>query len=165
MKKLLLTISILFFTFSGYAQEENTTYYLIRHAEKDRSDENNKNPELTEIGKQRAIKWSDIFRNVSFDAIYTTNYHRTIQTALPTSISQNVELQYYDPKQMYNDTFKKNTTGKIVLIVGHSNTTPQFVNKILGKDKYDDIDDSNNSNLYIVTCNNELKDVQVLYIE
>ena len=41
--------------------------------------------------------------------------------------------------------------GKTVLVVGHSNTTPQFVNAILGVDRYSDIQDNNNANLYIVT--------------
>jgi len=42
------------------------------------------------------------------------------------------------------------TIGKTVLIVGHSNTIPGLVNKIIKKDKYDQIKDYNNSNLYII---------------
>ena len=52
---------------------------------------------------------------------------------------------------MYSESFQYNTKGKTVLIVGHSNTTPMFANKILGKQVYKAIDDKNNSNLYIVT--------------
>ena len=36
-------------------------------------------------------------------------------------------------------------------MVGHSNTTPAFVNTILGDNLYAQIDDNNNANLYIVT--------------
>ena len=36
-------------------------------------------------------------------------------------------------------------------MVGHSNTTNVFANKVLGFDKYEEIKDNNNSNLYIVT--------------
>jgi bisphosphoglycerate-dependent phosphoglycerate mutase len=52
---------------------------------------------------------------------------------------------------MYDAVFKHATKGKNVLVVGHSNTTPFFANKILGKDLYKEIEDDNNSNLYIVT--------------
>ena len=37
-----------------------------------------------------------------------------------------------------------------VLIVGHSNTIPTFVNELIREKAYPDIEDSNNSNLYIV---------------
>ena len=55
---------------------------------------------------------------------------------------------------MYSEVFQNNTKGKTVLVVGHSNTTNVFVNKILGIEKYDEINDNNNSNLYIVTISN-----------
>jgi 2,3-bisphosphoglycerate-dependent phosphoglycerate mutase len=37
------------------------------------------------------------------------------------------------------------------LVVGHSNTTNVFANKVLGLEQYKQINDRNNSNLYIVT--------------
>ena len=55
---------------------------------------------------------------------------------------------------MYSDVFQNKTKGKTVLVVGHSNTTNVFVNKILGIDKYDEIKDNNNSNLYIISIIN-----------
>ena len=41
-----------------------STYYFIRHAEKDRSDSNNENPHLIDIGKQRAQHWNEVFKNI-----------------------------------------------------------------------------------------------------
>lgn len=137
-----------------------TTYYFIRHAEKDRNEKNNDNPDLTEKGIQRAENWMAVFDKVPFDIIYSTNYNRTIQTANPTAKHKNLEVQIYDPKALYNEDFKSKTKGKKVLIVGHSNTTPQFVNKVLEMEKYPDIDDLNNSNLYILTIsNNTISDI------
>ena len=63
---------------------------------------------------------------------------------------------------MYSDSFKENTLGNTVLVVGHSNTTPNFVNTVLAKDQFDLIDDSNNGNLYIVTIIGDQKSVQLL---
>ncbi|MCF7567963.1 histidine phosphatase family protein [Sabulilitoribacter arenilitoris] len=136
----------------------------MRHAEKDRSNKTNKNPHLTEIGKKRAKKWSKVFSNIKFDAIYSTNYNRTKETAQPTATKKGLELTLYHPYKLDTKTFLKNTKGKTILIVGHSNTTPMLVNAFLGFKKHEDIDDSKNDNLYIVTViANKISD-QVLTI-
>lgn len=146
-------------------REEVTTYYLIRHAEKNRTDSSNKNPELTEKGLKRAQKWASTLKNIKFDGIYATNYKRTIQTAQPTANANHISIQLYDPLNLYSESFKKATKGKNILIVGHSNTTPLFANKIIGKNKYPEIDDSINSNLYIVTVNKNSKTSVLLSID
>ena len=150
MKKLVVLLVILFCSLSSFAQEVST-YYLVRHAEKDRSDKTNSNPELTDLGHQRALRWSSVFENVTFDVVYSTNYLRTIATAKPTASAKGLEIQFYNPRELYSKDFQQETLGKTVLVVGHSNTTPQFVNAILGIDRYTDIQDNNNANLYIVT--------------
>ena len=150
MKKLVVLLVILFCSLSSFAQEVST-YYLVRHAEKDRSGKTNSNPELTDLGHQRALRWSSVFENVTFDAVYSTNYLRTIATAKPTASAKGLEIQFYNPRELYSKDFQQETLGKTVLVVGHSNTTPQFVNAILGIDRYADIQDNNNANLYIVT--------------
>ena len=65
---------------------------------------------------------------------------------------------------MYNLEFQQKTKGKTVLIVGHSNTTPAFVNAILKNKKYGDLPDDENGGLFIVTVtpNNKVSS-QVLY--
>ncbi len=128
----------------------SSTYYFIRHAEKDRSDSLNDNPHLVEIGNQRAEHWNEIFKNVKFDAVYSTDYNRTKETATPTAIKNNLELKIYNPKTIDIPSFLKKTEGKTILVVGHSNTIPNFVNTVIGTNKYSEIEDSNNSNLYIV---------------
>jgi len=143
---------------------ETSTYYFIRHAEKDRSNGADKNPHLTEIGQLRAIHWSEIFGDVKFDAVYSTDYNRTKETAQPTATKNNLEITLYNPKAINAKSFMEDTKGKTVLVVGHSNTTPEFVNTILGHKKYDDIDDSNNGNLYIVTVTGDIITDQFLVI-
>lgn len=145
------------------AQAEVTTYYFIRHAEKDRSDAANKNPNLTDQGKKRAQDWATILKDIELDAVYSTNYNRTMQTAAPTAKDHNLEVLDYDPRTLYSDDFKKETLGKTTLVVGHSNTTPAFVNTILKEKKYENIDDRNNGNLYVVTIVGETKEVKLLH--
>ena len=61
------------------------------------------------------------------------------------------------------------------MIVGHSNTIPNFVNGLIEKDFYDQIDDLkdfydqiddlNNSNLYLVNICEDIVSHQLIYIE
>ena len=151
---LIITLSLPSFSQDKDELNTTTTYYFIRHAEKDRSDAANRDPHLTEAGKARAEKWSTIFNDVKFDAVYSTNYNRTKETAQPTADKNNLEITIYDPRVLNSETFEKETKGKTVLVVGHSNTTPAFVNSVLRARKYEDIDDNNNGNLYIVSIKN-----------
>jgi broad specificity phosphatase PhoE len=161
MKKLLLLVIFVFTTLISCTTEETTTYYLIRHSEKDRTDKTNRNPSLNEKGQERAVKWANYFENINLDAIYSTKYNRTLQTASPTAAKKNLPVQNYDPRNMYTDEFKTATTGKTVLIVGHSNTTPVFANKILGKKKYENLSDNDNASLFIVTVSGDKKTSKV----
>ena len=86
-------------------------------------------------------------------------------TASPTAKSKELEIQLYDPRGLYDEEFREATAGKTVLVVGHSNTTPAFVNAILGEDRYEDMDDMDNSSLYVVTKIGEQVAVQVLKMD
>ena len=142
----------------------STTYYLIRHAEKDRSDPTNKNPELTPEGIERAKNWANYFENIEIDEIYSTEYNRTMQTVENTASEKQLTIKLYDPSDLYNVEFKKLTQGKSVLIVGHSNTTPQFVNAIIEEDKYPDIDDNENGLLFVVRLTDNNANVEIVTV-
>ncbi|UWX56394.1 histidine phosphatase family protein [Maribacter litopenaei] len=131
-----------------------STFYLIRHAEKDRSDPEDADPELNQKGLGRAMHWAEILNEIDLDAIYSTNFNRTSMTAAPTSVKKNIDVQYYDPRVLDIDQFKKDNLNKDVLVVGHSNTTPQFVNLLMGEEKYTQIDDNENGTLFVVTIVN-----------
>jgi 2,3-bisphosphoglycerate-dependent phosphoglycerate mutase len=157
MKKFLLLFILTLCLLGACNVRETTTYYLIRHAEKDRTEKTNSNPNLNKKGQERAKRWANYFENIDLDAIYSTKYYRTMQTAKQSADSKNLEIQNYDPKKMYDAVFQKETKGKKVLIVGHSNTTPVFVNKILGEKKYENMNDTDNSSVYIVSITGNKK--------
>ncbi|NQX84654.1 MAG: histidine phosphatase family protein [Flavobacteriaceae bacterium] len=156
MKHLLTLILCVTFVNATPAQEATATsnksiYYFIRHAEKDKSNKNNKNPNLLMEGVLRAAKWSLVFDHIKFDAVYSTDYTRTRDTAKPTAEKNGLDLIIYAPQETDVQTFLEITKGQTVLVVGHSNTTPMFVNSILGTEKYQNMNDSQHANLYIVT--------------
>lgn len=128
-----------------------STYYLIRHAEKDRSNPDDRDPELNQRGLGRAMHWAEIFQDTPLDAIYSTEYARTTMTAAPVAVKKDITVTYYDPDMLGIESFKADNLGKNVLVVGHSNTTPEMVNRLVGEDLYSGMDDSDNGSLFIVT--------------
>ncbi len=142
-----------------------STFYFIRHAEKYRSDLEDVDPELNQKGLGRAMHWAEILGDVPLDAVYTTDFERTAMTAAPTSVKNDITVQYYEPETINIEQFKADNLGKNVLVVGHSNTTPEFVNKIVGEDAFMDMDDTDNGSLFIVQLVNEHVTVQRLHFD
>lgn len=158
MKKYLLIALFLIFQIS-FGQDSTTTYYFIRHAEKvDAS----KNPDLSTAGFERARIWDEIFADVKFDAIYSTDFKRTLQTVTPIAATQKIAIKLYDPNTVSAAIFKKENLGKKILIVGHSNSIPQFVNQLINEKIYLDIADTTFGNLYIVVISNNTINHQLL---
>ncbi|MEC5165489.1 2,3-bisphosphoglycerate-dependent phosphoglycerate mutase [Flavobacterium sp. PL11] len=145
MKKIFIILT--FFIFQLSIGQNITTYYFIRHAEKI---DDSKNPDLSNTGLERAKSWNQLFSQIKFDVIYSTDYNRTLQTVEPIAISQNIKTTIYDPKTVDINKFIKKNLGKKVLIVGHSNTIPKFINQIIDQEVYKDIEDNTFGNLYIV---------------
>lgn len=140
---------------SETATAATTTYYLIRHAEKDRSDPENKDPQLTEQGNLRAAHWAEYFKDIPLDVVYSSDYHRTRQTAQPTADSKELALKIYQAGNLYNRDFVKETQGKQLLIVGHSNTIPTLVNQLVQKHTYQEMNDKDNASLFVVIMNDK----------
>ena len=156
MKKHFILLLVITISLSSCAQDteppaETSTFYFIRHAEKDRTNMDDRDPKLKEEGLLRAAKWGLVMQNVTFDAVYSTDYNRTKQTAQPTAEKSGLELTLYDPSNLDGKAFLEANSGKNVLVVGHSNTTPQFVNAVLGSAKYQDMNDNDNASIYIIT--------------
>lgn len=152
-------------TISQSNLNSTTTYYLIRHADKIRTNPTDTNPDLNERGYLRAENWKKVFQHIPFNAIYATNFIRTIKTVEPIAILNKLEIQLYQPTKINIYQFKQDTMGKNVLIVGHSNSIPQFVNSLINQEKYKEIDDNEFSHLYIITIKeNQISDL-LLYID
>lgn len=135
-------------------QHPITTFILVRHAEK--AKDGSKNPSLTEKGNQRAERLKKMLQSVEVTTIYTTDYNRTRQTVAPIAKSLNLEAQIYSPHQKeILDQLKKEHAGEVILMAGHSNTVPGMVNYLIGEEKYQDLDESDYDNLFIVTLVND----------
>ncbi len=134
------------------AINNSTTFYFFRHAEKEF--DGTHNPDLSIAGKKRAQNYGTYFKDIKIDAIYTTDFKRTKNTIQPIAENKKLEPIIYNPSQINYTDFVSEHKNQTLLIVGHSNTTPDFANKIIGKMTYDQIDENNFSNIYKVTIIN-----------
>ncbi|MBZ9778129.1 histidine phosphatase family protein [Psychroflexus sp. CAK8W] len=126
-------------------EAQTTTYYFLRHAEKDTLDPNDKDPQLTEEGIKRANYLAKVyFADKELDLFYSTDFSRTIQTLIPTVHYYKGDILSYDggKDSLFTKKFWQDTYGKNVVVVGHSNTSPRFVNEILAENKYEKLDES-----------------------
>ena len=144
--RLLLTIFLAF----SIPENDCSTFYLIRHAEKVRTNKSDRDPALNEKGIIRAFNWRDFFIDKDISKIYSTNYKRTLETVKPIEVATGLTAILYSPSSIDYENFISSNKGEIVLVVGHSNTIPDFVNELINDQVYSQIDDLNNSNLYIV---------------
>ena len=129
------------------ANENTTTIFLIRHAEKQ---DDTKNTDLSAEGFERAENWRKYFENTQIDAFYSSGFQRARHTCQPMAFSRDKNIMIYKNHLMnLKDIIAKNR-GKTVLIVGHSNRIPTFINSLLGEEKYPEILESEFGNLYII---------------
>ena len=130
------------------------TVYVVRHAEKISSTDSAakmmaNDPPLSEAGKVRALVLKDELKNKHIKHIYSTNTIRTRSTAEPLSQATKINIESYsnvDSLVNVVQSMKGN-----VLIVGHSNTVDDIVNKLCGQTKIAmDLNDKEYDNLFVV---------------
>lgn len=110
------------------------TIYLVRHSEKDLTSDNHSDPPLTPCGEQRSESLSSFLSAVDLDVIYSTNYNRTKNTALPTATSKGLEIKEYDSENLKDFSNFLLESKKNALVVGHSNTTGILAGLLVGKE-------------------------------
>tara|TARA_B100000963_G_scaffold86774_1_gene74421 strand:- start:213 stop:740 length:528 start_codon:yes stop_codon:yes gene_type:complete len=135
---------------------ETFTIYLIRHSEKDILSENQMDPPLTKCGMERSEYLGSFFEDINIKDVYSTNYLRTIKTAMPTAFSKKVSIQYYDSNNLRLFSEQLLNSKQNSLVVGHSNTTPILAGLLTGKDM-NSIDENIYNRIYkvIISQNNK----------
>lgn len=151
MKKLLLTTLLFAFTILVFAQDE-TTFILVRHAEK--ASDGTRNPPLNEEGKVRSANLAEMLSNQEIVALYSTPFKRTQETLQPIADMKDLEVQSYDPyaKGEWLASLAEKHPGGTVVISGHSNTIPSLANALLGNESFSQFDESDYSNLIIIVA-------------
>lgn len=135
--------------------QATTTMIFVRHAE--RALEPADDPGLNEAGKRRVAELTRQLVNADviagIDAIYSTPFRRTLETAQPLATALGLEVNQYDPadNEAVLAEILKAYKGKIILVVGHSNTVPTLIADLGASKKVPPIGHSEYDNIYIVS--------------
>ncbi|MFN9502859.1 MAG: hypothetical protein ACK57K_16185, partial [Chryseotalea sp.] len=72
-----------------------------------------------------------------------TNFKRTQQTVLPVAQAKGLAIQTYQHAEInWLQKIARENPGKIILMVGHSNTIPDIANTLLGEKKFEQYPDT-----------------------
>ncbi|MEM9173339.1 MAG: phosphoglycerate mutase family protein [Pseudomonadota bacterium] len=138
-----------------FESQATTTLIFVRHAEKAAAPA--QNPGLSDDGQRRALALkhmlSDLDVVAGVDEIYVTQYRRTGETAAPLASVSGIEPRAWDASDTAGEVNRilMAHKGKIVLIVGHSNTIAPMIAELGGSKKLPPIAEAEYDNLYIVT--------------
>ncbi|MFC7291489.1 SixA phosphatase family protein [Hirschia litorea] len=156
MKKFLFGIAIALFLnacATNTPADNITTVYLVRHAEKE--NDGTKDPSLSQQGQVRATYLAQLLNDVKLDAIYSTPYRRTTETAAPVLTQSGLDsLTSYAGNDLEDVAQKIHAKQGTYLIVGHSNTTPQLVSILIQRDVAP-LEESDFDRLYKVTLHSD----------
>lgn len=133
------------------SQSNVTQIYILRHAEKESATE--ENPDLSELGIKHASYWKKVLQHIKFERVFTTDFIRNIKTAEILSSDLSIKPEIYYPMSFDILNFIKEIQGQKVLIIGHSNTIPDMVNRIINETIYPPMSHKNYNLLYQITIN------------
>lgn len=120
---------------------------LVRHAEK--AAEPAEDPPLTEAGRERAATLAALLGRSGVTAVLSSDYERTRATAGPLAEAAGLGVETYDPGRLEELAADLLSRTGLVVVVGHSNTTPPLVEH-LGGDPGEPIAEEEYDRLYLV---------------
>lgn len=138
-----------------FESQATTTVIFVRHAEK--AAEPAADPGLSPAGQLRVaelvrqLKDADVVAGI--DAVYSTPFRRTEETARPVAEALELPLNHYDAAdtEAIMEYIVKEHKGKIILVVGHSNTLPALIGNMGASKKVPPIAEDEYDNIYIVS--------------
>jgi broad specificity phosphatase PhoE len=151
----LLTITLCLMLASAPALAQSHTVFLVRHAEK--ATGQGDDPELTEAGRERALKLREALLRAKPSAVYATQYRRTQQTGQPLADAMALPITVLETSKegagQYPDLLLERICAlpdtATVLVVGHSNTLPAIVGAWT-QDPVSPIQDDEHDRLFMV---------------
>jgi len=138
-----------------FESQATTTIIFVRHAEKAQTPP--EDPALSPAGERRVAELTrqliDADVVAGIDAIYSTPYKRTVQTAQPLAEALNLPINRYDPddNEAVLERILKEHKGKIILVVGHSDTIPGLIADLGASKKVPPIDEMEYDNIYVIS--------------
>jgi len=159
MYKKYVFLSLILFMLCNYsAFAQQTTIWLVRHAEKLTTNPADNNPELSGMGTRRAVALATALKGKKIATIYTTNFNRTKATVTPIAASLKLNLITYDPKDTkFGAKVVQYNAGREALIVGHSNTLIPLIKALNGTVPFNTLTDDDYDMLFKIVIDKDSK--------
>lgn len=132
---------------AGGGADEDTVYFLFRHAEKLADSDD---PGLTGEGIARAEYLARYLGNEGVTRIFSSDYKRTRDTVAPLAAATGIEIEIYDPRDLPGFAEKLKEMDGVIIVAGHSNTTPELTALLSGYET-EPMEESEYDRLYMVT--------------
>ncbi len=138
-----------------FESQATTTIIFVRHAEQTSHDETD--PSLSEAGKRRVAELTrqlvDADVVAGIDAVYSTPFKRSQETVQPIADALNLPINSYDAADTESvlGTILKDHKGKVILVVGHSNTVPELIANLGASKNVPPIAQNEFDNIYIIS--------------
>lgn len=131
--KLIPLIDVGFKTINIFLKKKSvTTIYVIRHAEYDIvSGIPNQDLPLNADGVARKEQLTKVLCKANVNAIFSTNFVRTQETAQELADIRNINMIIYPTVPDLIQQIKSNHVGENILVVGHSNTVPIIIKELV----------------------------------
>ena len=120
------------------ADTPHPNYYVTRHLQKAAGQD----PGLTEEGKANAVRLAALLAKDPPSAIYVSTTRRAAETAAPLATRLGLTPKTYNPSDTPGLISAVTAETGTVLIVGHSNTVPEIVQRLGGARPADLADDA-----------------------
>jgi len=132
------------------------TLILVRHAEKKIVPPENKDPDLSPAGLERAEELARMFGGAGITAIYATQYKRTQQTVKPLADKLGLTVNQVEAKETAElvKQVRARGAGQVIFIAGHNNSVPEII-AAMGGPKMPIIPETEYDNLYILTVQSD----------
>ena len=152
-----------------FESQVTTTVIITTHAELETDLSSNSG--LSDEGIKRANRLASTLSSVDviagLDAIYTTSYRSTQETAEPISRRLNLPINIVDQdaSEVFIESIMDDHSGQIVLIVSHPENLPGLIVQLQGSKKINIESLINNDQLFIVTVPwfGKVKTLQLTY--
>jgi broad specificity phosphatase PhoE len=113
---------------TAHPEPAGQAYYVMRHLQKAEGPD----PALSEEGRRGAERLADLLAGDPPSAIYVSTTRRARETAAPLAARLGVTPKEYDPSNTSALIERVKAETGTVLIVGHSNTVPEIVERLGG---------------------------------
>jgi len=130
--------------------------FVIRHLQKGQGED----PPLTAQGAANAERLADLLSDRGIAAIFATRTRRTMETAAPLARRLGIAITPYDPKNPGALADAVAAVPGPVLVVGHSNTVPDLVDR-LGGPAQPPMSEQDYGRLFVVEADGEVTTLQV----